>query len=128
MTDFDDDFEELHIEDARGALSRKLRTEGALLAYDTAVAICRDPKATSAAKASAVNSLFRAGGYFVNRDAEDEGKRPSEMSSEELSAALRKTQAALEQRLVDGSKSSGAKKTPDQRTGGRRTTGGGLFD
>lgn len=87
MTDFDDDFDH---EGARDGLSRKLRTEGAVIAYDTAVSICRDPKATAAAKASAVNSLFRAAGFFANREDDNGGKQPSEMTADEIDAALRR--------------------------------------
>ena len=103
MTDFDDEGPDE--EDARDGLSRKLRTEGARIAYDTAVSICRDPKATSAAKASAVNSLFRAGGFFSNQDLGSDEKELSEMSPEEINDALRKTQAALARR--EAKKSSG---------------------
>ncbi|MGB3045014.1 MAG: hypothetical protein WBB98_17715 [Xanthobacteraceae bacterium] len=105
MMDFDDGTEGLDDEDARDGLSRKLRTEGARIAYDTAVSICRDPKATSAAKASAVNSLFRAGGFFSNYDLGSGEKDLSEMSPEEVNEALRKTQAALARREAE--KSSG---------------------
>ena len=88
----DSDFDETEV---REELSHKMRTEGALIAYRTAVKICRDPKATAAAKASAVNSLFRAGGFFANQDAGDRSKDPSEMNADELKAALRKAEAAL---------------------------------
>jgi hypothetical protein len=75
-----------------------MRTEGALIAYRTAVKICRDPKATAAAKASAVNSLFRAGGFFANQDIGDREKDLSQMSPTEVDAALRKATAALNKR------------------------------
>ena len=88
----DEDFDETEVRDE---LTHKMRTEGALIAYRTAVKICRDPKATAAAKASAVNSLFRAGGFFANQDAGDRAKDPSEMSADEVKAALRKAEAAL---------------------------------
>jgi hypothetical protein len=101
MTDFGDD-EEPEVDfdeaDARDELTHKMRTEGALIAYRTAVKICRDPKATAAAKASAVNSLFRAGGFFANQDAGDRAKDPSEMSPDEIKAALRKAETSLKNR------------------------------
>lgn len=93
MTDFDDDLDD---EDARDELTRKLRTEGATIAYRTAVAICLDPKASAAAKASAVNSLLRAGGYFANRDDDDGKKQPSEMTSGEIDATLRRLRSKLQ--------------------------------
>ena len=104
----DDDFDEA---DLRDELTHKMRTEGALVAYRTALKICRDPKATAAAKASAVNSLFRAGGFFANQDTGDRTKDPSEMSPDEVKAALRKTEALLKNREAEVNK-----------------PGGGLFD
>lgn len=96
MTDInDEEFDGMDEQDAREALTRKVRTEGAIIAYRTAVAICLDPKAASAAKASAVNSLLRAGGFFESRDDDDGEKDPSEMSPEEINAALRKARAKL---------------------------------
>jgi sodium bile acid symporter family protein len=62
------------------ALTRRIRTEGARVAFDTALAICRHPKASAAAKASAVNSLLRAGGFFNNFGADDGGKDLSQMT------------------------------------------------
>jgi len=92
---FDEDFDEAEVRDE---LTHKMRTEGALIAYRTAVKICRDPKATAAAKASAVNSLFRAGGFFANQDAGDRSKDPSEMNADELKAAVRKAETSLKNR------------------------------
>jgi hypothetical protein len=86
------DFDETEVRDE---LTHKMRTEGALIAYRTAVKICRDPKATAAAKASAVNSLFRAGGFFANQESGDRAKDLSEMTAGEVSAALRKAKASL---------------------------------
>jgi hypothetical protein len=88
----DSDFDETEVRDE---LTHKMRTEGALIAYRTAVKICRDPKATAAAKASAVNSLFRAGGFFANQDPAERSKDISEMSADEVKAALRKAKASL---------------------------------
>src|SRR5258708_10168113 len=91
----DSDFDEAEVRDE---LTHKMRTEGALIAYRTAVKICRDPKATAAAKASAVNSLFRAGGFFANQDPGDREKDPSEMTPTEIKAALRKAETSLKNR------------------------------
>src|SRR5258707_14162425 len=93
----DSDFDETEVRDE---LTHKMRTVGALIAYRTAVAICLDPKATAAAKASAVNSLFRAAGFFANQESGGKPKDPSEMTADEVKALLRKTEAALEQRLA----------------------------
>jgi hypothetical protein len=100
----DADFDETEVRDE---LTHKMRTEGALIAYRTAVNICRDPKATAAAKASAVNSLFRAGGFFANQDIGDREKDPSEMTPAEVKAALRKAEALLKNREVEISKPTG---------------------
>jgi hypothetical protein len=98
MTEFSDDFDETDETSVRDQLTRKLRTEGALKAYDTAISICDDAKATAAAKASAVNSLFRAAGFFANHDLNDGEKDLSQMSPAEVDAALRKATAALKKR------------------------------
>lgn len=104
--DEDDDLDGFDESEVRDELTHKMRTEGALIAYRTAVKICLDPKATAAAKASAVNSLFRAGGFFANQDAGDRSKDPSEMSPDEIKVALRKTEASLKQREGENKKSS----------------------
>lgn len=100
----DEDFDET---EARDELTHKMRTEGALIAYRTAVKICRDPKATAAAKASAVNSLFRAGGFFANQESGDRAKDPSEMNADELKAAVRKAETSLKNREGEIKKPSG---------------------
>ncbi|SHH20768.1 hypothetical protein [Bradyrhizobium erythrophlei] len=101
---FDEDFDEAGVRDE---LTHKMRTEGALIAYRTAVKICRDPKATAAAKASAVNSLFRAGGFFANQESGDREKDLSEMTPAELKAALRKAETSLKSRKDEISKPKG---------------------
>lgn len=84
------------------------RTEGAQIAYKTAVAICQDPKAPANAKATAASLLLRLGGYLDRSDeAGGRGKDPSEMSAEELQAAIDRGRAELDRK-------------PQQR--------GGLFD
>ena len=102
--ELDEDFDEAEVRDE---LTHKMRTEGALIAYRTAVKICRDPKATAAAKASAVNSLFRAGGFFANQESGDRDKDPSEMSPAEVRAALRKAETSLKNREDEIKKPSG---------------------
>ena len=95
---FDEDFDEA---EARDELTHKMRTEGALIAYRTAVKSCRDPKATAAAKASAVNSLFRAGGFFANQESGDRTKDLSEMTHAEIQTELRKTETSLKNREAE---------------------------
>lgn len=106
----DDDEVDVDLDEAetRDDLTHKMRTEGALIAYRTAVKICRDPKATAAAKASAVNSLFRAGGFFANQDPGDREKEPSEMSPAEVKAALRKAETSLKSREAEMEKPKGS--------------------
>jgi hypothetical protein len=79
-------------------LLRRIRTEGVELAYETAINICRDPKAPAPAKATAVTTLFRVAGYFGKTDG-DENKQPHEMSAEEIEARIRR----LQQRRQSGS-------------------------
>ena len=93
--------------EVRDELTHKMRTEGALIAYRTAVKICRDPKATAAAKASAVNSLFRAGGFFANQESGDRAKDMSEMNADELKAALRRAETSLKNREDEINKPKG---------------------
>jgi hypothetical protein len=93
--------------DLRDELTQKMRTEGAMVAYQTALKICRDPKATAAAKASAVNSLFRAGGFFANQEPGDREKHLSEMPPDELQSMLRKATASLKKREDEIKKPSG---------------------
>jgi len=71
----------------REELVRELQTAGGLKAYRTAMQICDDPKATAAAKASAVNSLFRAGGFFDKQEVPT-NKAPHEMTAEEISREI----------------------------------------
>jgi hypothetical protein len=108
MNDFDDENEDMGESGIRDALTRRMRTEGARVAFDTALAICRDPKASAAAKASAVNSLLRAGGFFNNFGANDGGKDLSQMTPDEIDAALRKTTAALARQEAGKNKPPGS--------------------
>src|SRR3977135_540504 len=106
--DADDDLDaDYRKAEVREELTHKRRTEGALVAYRTAVKICRDPKATAAAKASAVNSLFRAGGFFVNQESGGREKDPSEMTPAEVKAALRKAETSLKNREDEINKPKG---------------------
>lgn len=59
-------------DEARRELRRLMQTEGAQIAYETAKGICLDPKASATAKASAVNSLLRVGGYDGKPDPDED--------------------------------------------------------
>src|SRR5260221_2752162 len=96
MTSFEDGLDDVAENDLRDELNHQMRTRGAVIAYRTAIAICEDPKATAAAKASACNSLFRAGGFFGPHAADDGGaKGLAEMTADELRAASNQARAAL---------------------------------
>jgi hypothetical protein len=92
--------EEQSESDARANLMRTIRTEGAQLAYETAVGICRDPKAPAPAKATALTAIFRVAGYFEKTDAEDD-KEPHEMSAAELDAKIRRLRGNVRVRRSD---------------------------
>jgi DNA-binding ferritin-like protein (Dps family) len=84
----------------REELIRELQTTGGLKAYETAMRICDDPKATSAAKASAVNSLLRAGGFFEKQETTDE-KDLHELSGPEMAAMATKLLREYKESLSD---------------------------
>jgi len=109
MTYFDgtEGFDDLGESEMRDELTHRMRTVGALIAYRTAVAICLDLKATAAAKASAVNSLFRAAGFFAVQDPTDPTRGLAEMSPDDIKGMLRKAETALSQRSVTVAASRG---------------------
>lgn len=83
--------------EARRYLQERMETEGALLAYETAVSICRDPKASATAKASALKALFYVAGHD-GKPAPDCDKPISELTREETEAMiadLKRTHVAL---------------------------------
>lgn len=69
-------------------LRRRAQTEGAQIAYETAVALCQDPKAPAQAKSAALNAILRMGGYFENPGDDGSEKQPHEMSAEEIDAEV----------------------------------------
>ncbi len=80
----------------REELRRKLKTEGARVAYDTMVAVAQDPKAQASARATCAVALFRGAGFLGKRaDEEDasEGKSPDQMTDAELGAELQRLRA-----------------------------------
>jgi hypothetical protein len=67
----------------KSALKSRIDTEGAEAAFDALLRVCRDPKASAQALASAGGAIFRAAGLFEK----DEGggtKEPHEMSPQEI--------------------------------------------
>jgi hypothetical protein len=79
--------------ETRAELEDYLAIVGLRVAVETAIAICKDPKATAAARASATNSLLRAGalgGFARNYDPTDDGKELHEMSAAEIQQRLKK--------------------------------------
>ncbi|KQT80157.1 hypothetical protein [Methylobacterium sp. Leaf466] len=92
------------VEEARHELRERMEFEGAVVAYETALAICRDPKASATAKASAINSLLRVAGYD-GKPGPDFDKPLDEMTYEETNALLdrlRRREAALNEPDVFG--------------------------
>lgn len=83
------------IQDARAELLARVHTEGVLVAYETALAVCRDPKAPAPAKATASSTLFRVAGYFDRQEAAQPDREPHEMTADELGRAI----AAMEKRM-----------------------------
>ncbi|KQT84688.1 hypothetical protein ASG51_00925 [Methylobacterium sp. Leaf465] len=82
--------------EARRYLQERMETEGAVLAYETAVSICRDPKASATAKASALKALFYVAGHD-GKPAPDRDKPVSEMTyaeAEVMLAELKREHAA----------------------------------
>ena len=51
--------------------------------------------------------LFRAGGFFANQESGDRAKDPSEMTADEIKAAVRKAEASLKIREAEINKPSG---------------------
>ncbi|GJD96543.1 hypothetical protein [Methylobacterium iners] len=74
-------------EEVRRHLQERMATEGALLAYETAIGICRDPKASATAKASALKALLFVGGYD-GKPPPDRDKPVSEMTRPEIDAMI----------------------------------------
>jgi hypothetical protein len=109
MSDYDenDDADERSI---RTVLVRRIRTEGALAAFEAALSLCKDTTAPANARASAINSVLRAGGFFGLSDDDAGGKDLSQMTRDEIDAELKKAKAAL------------------SRSESRKKPKGGLFD
>jgi hypothetical protein len=80
--------------EAVAELRERIRTEGAEAAFNALLRVCNDPKASAQALATAGSTLFRATG-LLEKSEDGDGKQLSEMSPEELNAALAKAKARL---------------------------------
>jgi hypothetical protein len=84
-------------EDVQRDLLARIQTEGVLAAYEASLAICRDNKAPSPAKATASSTLFRVAGYFDRAADRDRTKKdPHEMTPDELAAEIRRIRRSQE--------------------------------
>jgi len=99
MTDYDDERDT--DEDRRAAIVRRARTEGVEAAYESALAICQDPKAPAQAKSNAARTLLQIGGLF-DKSESALPKEPGEMTGEELHAAARKAIRNIERATRKG--------------------------
>lgn len=79
-------------------LLRRMQTEGVMTAYETALDVCRSPKSTSPARATAAATLFRVAGYFNDPTTGAGGKEPHEMTADELASAIGGLEANLQRR------------------------------
>lgn len=81
-------------------LMTRIQTDGAEAAFEAAQDILKDKSAAAAARASAINSVWRAGGYFDNKR-DGMVKPPEEMTAAEVSARISQLRAESE-RLAAG--------------------------
>lgn len=94
--------------DAMTEARRRIQTDGVTAAVSALIDVCRDSKAPAPAKASAGAALLRAAGLFAQNDEGGAfGKSPSEMSAEELHAAMARLRRDLRAREEGQSRSSG---------------------
>ena len=107
--DFSPIEEEEEEEDSRlrAVLIRQARTEGVRVAYDTALAICRDPSAPAQARASAIRSLLEVGDLLNAKGREAAPtKDPAAMSADEISAEIVRARAQLVARKAPRSRAN----------------------
>ncbi len=101
MNELKDDFQDDDLV-RRERVRRRSRVEGIEVAYETALAVCRDPKSTSQARSNAARTLLEIGGMLNRSDRNDEkpsGKELHEMTGEEL--ATYKRQLETDRRRID---------------------------
>lgn len=82
-------------------LRDRIQSEGALVAYEALLAVCRDKSATPQARATAGSSIFRAAGFFEKIET-GEGKELHELTAEELQERIDSLQRAREGRGAYG--------------------------
>jgi hypothetical protein len=107
----------------REELRRKLKTEGAKVAYDTMVAVASDPKAQASARATCAVALFRGAGFLGKRaDDEDasEGKPVDQMTQAEMDRELKRLRARRRkaERIISQSDSQEGGNDPASDNGG----------
>lgn len=124
-TDIDDLDDEMDLDEAevRNEVIRRARSEGALVAYLSALEIAGDKKAPAVARASSQRTLLALAGLMDKAGREGaEGKAPSEMSPEELAETLARLKGELASmdRRAEGRRPKKAKLTS--------TTKGSVFD
>jgi hypothetical protein len=100
------------VQDAQRELLQRIQTEGVQVAYETSLAVCKDPKAAAPAKATASATLFRVAGYFDKQERARE-KAPHEMSPEELAAEIARLSRQLEQEGQKDTAADGDDSEPD---------------
>lgn len=124
-TDIDDLDDEMDLDEAevRAEVLRRARSEGALVAYESALEIAGDKKAPAVARASSQRTLLALAGLMdkTGRDSAG-GKAPSEMSPEELAETLArlKGELASKERCAETRRPKKAKRPS--------TTVGSVFD
>jgi len=92
---------EFDIQERQRALLERIATEGVEIAYETAINVCRDPKSTSPARATAAATLFRVAGFFAVKDGGISDKEPHEMTADELARAVRQAHARANERATE---------------------------
>jgi hypothetical protein len=72
-----------------------LHTRGIEIAINSLIAVAEDSRAPAPARATAGAALLRAAGFFDNDRDDSAGKKPSEMTPDELGQALQRLKREL---------------------------------
>ncbi|OBQ77405.1 hypothetical protein [Mesorhizobium sp. WSM3873] len=97
-------------------VDRRLRTEGLEAAVNGLIRVCKDEKSPPPAVATAGVALLRANGVLVDRSSGGKkSKDPSEMTGEELDAAIDRLKRAA--REIEDPSSAGTNLTGDTGAG-----------
>lgn len=78
------------------AFKRRIQEEGLPVAFETSLAICKDPKAPAAARSQASANIFRINGYFTVKEPTT-GRAPHEMGPDEIADAIGELQSRVRQ-------------------------------